>query len=80
MVSSLLPPRPPTPAFSEGQRDSLRDLWFSTLDINHIITGGQVLALTLMLFRTLQMGQMIWEKFKKGKMFKGQTGGWEGCS
>lgn len=31
MVSSLLPPRPPTLATSEGQRDSLRDLWFSTV-------------------------------------------------
>lgn len=31
MVSSLLPPWPPTLATSEGQRDSLGDLWFSTV-------------------------------------------------
>lgn len=31
MVSSLLPPWPPTLATSEGQRDSLGDLWFSLL-------------------------------------------------
>ncbi|KAK9514312.1 hypothetical protein VZT92_027788 [Zoarces viviparus] len=31
MVSSLLPPWPPTPATSEGQRDSLGDLWFSAV-------------------------------------------------
>lgn len=31
MVSSLLPLWPPTLATSEGQRDSLRDLWFSTV-------------------------------------------------
>lgn len=31
MVSRLLPPWPPTLATSEGQRDSLGDLWFSTV-------------------------------------------------
>ena len=31
MVSSLLPPWPPTLATSEGQRDSLGDLWFATV-------------------------------------------------
>lgn len=31
MVSSLLPLWPPTLATSEGQRDSLRDLWFFTV-------------------------------------------------
>lgn len=31
MVSSLLPPWPPTLATSEGQRESLCDLWFSTV-------------------------------------------------